>query len=263
MKIEVFTICWNEMAILPFAVDYWRRFASRVTVYDNGSTDGSVEWLKQNASDLVTVVPFDTGGHKNNTIHCNMKNDYWKQARGRADLVVVCDMDEFLITDLDALEKMLADGATVCRPQWIDLVSLKMPKYKAGKYLHQLCQKGIRNPGSKAVLFNPNKIDEMNYGPGAHLCNPTGDVKWADNTGIVVLHVNNALSLDYRLMRYHALCERRSQQDKNLGYGVHYTKTDDEIRAEWQQQVKAAEKYTDLIGKPKTTKRTNRKANKI
>ena len=86
MKIEVFTICWNEMAILPFAVDYWRRFASRVTVYDNGSTDGSVEWLKQNASDLVTVVPFDTGGHKNNTIHCNMKNDYWKQARGRADL---------------------------------------------------------------------------------------------------------------------------------------------------------------------------------
>ena len=50
MKIEVFTLCWNEIAILPFAVDYWRRFASRVTVYDNGvaefyfDDEGCIGW---------------------------------------------------------------------------------------------------------------------------------------------------------------------------------------------------------------------------
>ena len=248
MKIEVFTLCWNEMAILPFVLDYWRRFASRVTVYDNGSTDGSVEWLRENAADLVTVVPFDTGGHKNNTIHMNMKNDYWKQARGRADLVVVCDMDEILIPADGALKRMLDNGATVCRPVWIDLVSDKMPKHKDGKYLHWMRKKGIVNPGSKAVLFNPNKIEEMNYGPGAHICNPVGEVKLYGGKDIVLLHVNNALSLDYRLDRYHAQCERRSQQDKNLGYGIHYTKTDDEIRAEWKHKKKESRDYTAMIG---------------
>ena len=248
MKIEVFTLCWNEMAVLPFALDYWRRYASHVTVYDNGSTDGSVEWLNENASDLVTVVPFDTGGHKNNTIQRNMKNDYWKQARGRADLVVVCDMDEFLIPDFEALAKMISDGATICCPQWVDLISRNAPKYKVGKYLHQLRPKGIKNPGSKAVLFNPNEIKEMNYGPGAHTCQPEGNVKWADNKGIVLLHVNNALSLEYRLARYHAQCERRSQQDKNLGYGIHYTKSDDNIRKDWKQSFRCAKDYTALIG---------------
>ena len=247
MKIEVFTLCWNERAILPFALDYWRRYASRVTVYDNGSTDGSVEWLQANAADLVTVVPFDTGGHKNNTIHMNMKNDYWKQARGRADLVVVCDMDELLIPMGCALEDMLRAGETICRPTWVDLFSEKIPKPKAGKLLHQLRKKGVVNPGSKAVIFNPNEIDEINYGPGAHVCNPTGNVRWRDGRDMLVLHVNNALSLDYRLSRYHSQCERRSQQDKNLGYGIHYTKTDDEIREEWSRLKQAATDYTNLI----------------
>ena len=247
MKIEVFTLCWNEMAILPFALDYWRRYASHVTVYDNGSTDGSVEWLRENAADLVSVVPFDTGGHKNNTIHMNMKNDYWKQARGRADMVVVCDMDEMLIPATGAIEKMMAEGATVCRPVWIDLVSDSAPKHKPGKLLHQLRKKGTVNPGSKAVLFNPNKIVEMNYGPGAHICNPVGEVKMYEAGDIALLHVNNALSLDYRLSRYHAQCERRSQQDKNLGYGIHYTKTDDELREAWKQQKKQSRDYSKLI----------------
>ena len=46
MRIEVFTFCWNEMTVLPFAVDYWRRYADHVTVFDNGSTDGSIEFMQ-------------------------------------------------------------------------------------------------------------------------------------------------------------------------------------------------------------------------
>nr|DAF73136.1 MAG TPA: hypothetical protein [Caudoviricetes sp.] len=35
MRVIVYTFCYNEIDILPFAADYWRRFAARVVVYDN------------------------------------------------------------------------------------------------------------------------------------------------------------------------------------------------------------------------------------
>lgn len=47
MNIVVYTFCYNEIQILPFVEQYWRRFASKVVVYDNGSTDGSLEFLSK------------------------------------------------------------------------------------------------------------------------------------------------------------------------------------------------------------------------
>ena len=44
-RIHVYVVCWNEMDILPFCVDYWKRYAEKVVVYDNGSTDGSLEFM--------------------------------------------------------------------------------------------------------------------------------------------------------------------------------------------------------------------------
>ena len=38
----IYTLCYNEIRILPFVIDYWETYADRVIVYDNGSTDGSV-----------------------------------------------------------------------------------------------------------------------------------------------------------------------------------------------------------------------------
>ena len=60
MKIEVYTLCWNEMDILPWVIDYWQKYASHVTVFDNGSTDGS-PWLL-GRYDWITVKPFESGG---------------------------------------------------------------------------------------------------------------------------------------------------------------------------------------------------------
>ena len=56
MNIDVYTLCWNEMAILPFVIEAWKRFARHVYVFDNGSTDGSIEFLKR--YDWITVEHF-------------------------------------------------------------------------------------------------------------------------------------------------------------------------------------------------------------
>lgn len=238
MKIEVFTLCWNEITILPFAVDYWRRFASHVTVYDNGSTDGSVEFL-QAQGDFVTVKHFDTEGHKNNEAQSLIKNRCWKEARGRADLVCVCDLDEFLIFHYDAAYKMMSAGGTICEPIWYELVSDEVPKHVEGKLLHELRPMATmprvseRMPTvSKAILFNPNKIEEINYGPGAHRCDPKGEVRWYGGD-IYVLHVNNSLSLEYKMNRYTMQRERLSQHDRAKGYGKHYGMSEADICLDW------------------------------
>ena len=43
-KIDIYVLCWNEMQIAPFIVDYWKRVARHVYVYDNGSTDGVINY---------------------------------------------------------------------------------------------------------------------------------------------------------------------------------------------------------------------------
>ena len=253
MNVEVFTLCWNEIAVLPFAVDYWRRYASRVTVYDNGSTDGSLEFMQQH-SDLITIKHFDTNGRKDNTTQMVLKNMIWKEARDRADLVVVCDLDEMLIPRPGALERMMLSGGTICEPIWYELVSEEMPKHEECKWLHEIRPMAVmprrseRMPTTtKAVLFNPNAIDEMGYGPGSHVCCPIGDVRWYQGD-IYLLHVNNALSLEYRLARYRAQAERRSLTDIKRGYGIHYTKNEAKITREWVENTTRMVNFGRIIG---------------
>lgn len=230
IKTEVFTFCWNEMAILPFCVDYWKRYASHVTVYDNQSTDGSDKFLSQ--FDFVTVKTLDTGNMKNDCVLWDLKNNMWKEARGRADLVVICDMDEMLIPIDNQLDRFYLSGATICSPIWYDTVGDEVPQYD-GRYLHHISPYAMYNPASKAVLFNPNKITEMNYTAGAHQCRPTGDVKWGGNA-IYLLHTNNALSLDYRLTRYKQQAARRCEEDIRKGHAIHYTFSEEKLRHDWQ-----------------------------
>lgn len=244
MKVEVFTFCWNEMAILPFAVAYWRRYASHVTVFDNQSTDGSREYLN-GFKDFITVVDWGEG-HIDNIVLMNSKNDYWKQARGRADLCVVCDMDEMLIPAKGALERMLQSGGTVCTPIWYDIASTITPVYN-GKYLHEMRPMGNLNKGAKTVLFNPNRIEEINYSAGAHTCDPRGDVRWYGAADIYLLHTNNSLSLQYKLSRYKQLCARRSDNDIRLGHSIHYAFPEDHIREEFENSISSSINYGQSI----------------
>lgn len=91
----IYTLCYNEMQILPFVVDYWKEYTSKVIVYDNGSDDGSVEFLKKH--DWIEVRNFDTNGQKMNARNKELKNSVWKEAKGKGvDFVQVCDIDEVL-----------------------------------------------------------------------------------------------------------------------------------------------------------------------
>lgn len=246
MRIEVFTFCWNEMKALPFAYDYWRRYATHVTVFDNGSTDGSLEFLASHP-DFITVERFETGGQINDQLLLDMKNNCWKRARGRADLVVVGDMDEMLIPMGNELERMKAEGFTVCVPRWFVLMSDEVPSHQAGKLLHQIRPWAIQAPG-KVLLFDPNKIDGINYDPGAHQCKPSGVVRWFEG-GIYCLHTDHNFSLDSKIQRYHLMNARMSDINKKKGWGIHYGFSESRLRAWWEDAMTKKVNLNEILAK--------------
>ena len=115
-KIHAYVVCWNEMDNIPFVVDYWKRFAERVIVYDNGSDDGSVEYLSQYP--WIEVRQFKTNGF-DDTANMNIKNSCWKESIGIADFVVVSDLDECLYSPVleSELDYMKVNDITICGPR--------------------------------------------------------------------------------------------------------------------------------------------------
>ena len=52
MKLNWYTLCYNEEIIIPYVIDYWKKIINdginlKVIVYDNHSTDNSVELLSK------------------------------------------------------------------------------------------------------------------------------------------------------------------------------------------------------------------------
>ena len=246
MRIEAFTFCWNEMVVLPFAVDYWRRYADHVTVFDNGSTDGSIEFMQKH-SDLITIEHWETNNQINDKMLLDAKNNMWKRARGSADLVVVADMDEMLIPMGDELQRMMDEGCTVCMPRWFTMMSDEVPTHQDGKLLHEIRPYAIQAP-AKAIVFDPNKIENMRYEPGAHQCQPEGYVKWFEG-GIYCLHTDHNFSLESKINRYRQMNARQSAINRQKGWGIHYGFSAEHLTKWWGEAWQQTVNFNDIIQK--------------
>ena len=221
MTIHLYTLCWNEMDILPFVVDYWKRFVTHAWVYDNGSTDGSIEYLKQ--FDWITVEHYESDGMDDSKLR-DIKNSKWKQSKGKADWVVVCDMDEIVYSKniLKEFEEATANGYTAIDCDWYWFCEDYLPEYKNdGQLLHQKCTKFYNNPG-KHLIFNPNEINEINYSIGAHTARPTGNYKPFNNNNIAVFHTNKGFGIEYKSERYKEMNNRLSEIDRKNKWSIHY-----------------------------------------
>ena len=245
MRVHLYTFCWNERKIIPFVAEYWKNFADNVTVFDNGSTDGSIDLLKGYGCEVRQYL---SGDGQDNLVMRDIKNTCWKESRKKDDFVVVCDMDELLCApDIKfSLYKMQACGGTVNIPQWYDFITDEEPEPIEGMMLHEYSSNAVMCCNPKYILFNPSRIEEMNYDAGAHHCQPTGDVRYF-GSDISVLHLNNNLSLEYKIERYKTLNVRRSTQDIRNHHGIHYELPEDVLREAYQEQLNHSINFAEIM----------------
>lgn len=229
---------------MPFVIKHYQKFCDRIIIYDNHSTDGSAEMAKSLGCE---VIPF---GSKffDDQINMELKNSCWKGSQ--SDWVIVADFDEILCNSdfneysvRDAIwystlyQCLLNDKNTIFKTIGWQIMSEEMPKDDLLEITN-----GYRFDNySKNIIFNPKAIKEVNFGPGAHICNPVGDVAWSSEN-LYVLHYKHIGGVERTIKRYKEYQKRMSKLNRAKGWGSHYNRTPSSIRQEWNQRM--------LISKP-------------
>lgn len=222
MKIHAYIIAWNEEKILPYTLDHYSEFCEKIYVYDNMSTDGSDEIYKK--YDKVKVVKWDTPDKKYNDVTlAEMKSNVYKQSRGKADWVIMCDCDEYLyhtnlITQLEVYKEA---GITMPKIDGHDMCCETFPVYD-GEPLTDKVKIGSETyaPMCKNIIFNPEL--DIKYMPGAH-SNQCPNAVFSDSAELKLLHYK-FLGKDYVLERYGNLAEQLSDFNLKTGLSGHWTR---------------------------------------
>ena len=162
-----------------------------------------------------------------------------KKSRGKADYVVVCDMDEFIYTSQIKLflKDSLHHHISFFHPKGFEMYSKDYPNYEKGKLLTDLVKNGITSSKyGKCILFDPHRIVEINYKPGAHECSPIGIVKENAEHQLKMLHYKN---LDEEIIVKKTLinASRLSQENIEAKYGEEYLWSESRIRDEFNRNL--------------------------
>jgi hypothetical protein len=250
VSIHLYAACWNEERIIPFFLRHYEPLVDRIVIYDDGSTDRSIELL--NASPKVEVRSFKRAAESYLDAHLVLFESCWQESRGRADWVCLVDLDEFLFHPdcHHYLAAQKAAGVTIIKAVGYDMVSEDFPP--AGAALATILTRGQRaHTLDKTALFAPDAIEQINHIVGRHLCYPVGRVVPLAEHGMQLRHFKT-LGLDYLLARTHALAGRVTGDDVVRGWSVHYLRDDDSIRAEFEKQLSQAEPVpSPPVAKPK------------
>jgi glycosyltransferase involved in cell wall biosynthesis len=246
MRIDLYATCWNEERMIPFFLRHYEPIVDRIVIFDDGSTDCSLELLA--ASPKVELRRLKQG---ESSILMQMEelNRCWKESRGGADWVMICDIDEHLYHHKQLrgyLEQCKSNGVTIINPIGYDMVNADFPE--ANSVLAKSIRRGIRSfLLDKKAVFDPSAIEEINYTPGRHIASPTGRLVFPPKREVKILHYKY-LGLDYLMSRSADLNPRKTDFDRARGWGVHDQRSPDEFRLHFDELFRGAEDIS-LIGK--------------
>jgi len=231
MKIDLYSICYNEELILPYFIKHYSTFVSNITIYDNYSTDNSNNILKESN---CNVIKYDSNNQIRDDIYLNIKNNCWKDSK--ADFVIVCDTDEFLYCDLKTLQYCKDNKFTLISPFGYNMISHSLPK--TSNQIYEEIQYGVFDKNfSKCIIFDPKEIEDINYEPGCHTIKPRGNIKTYNMNDVKLLHYK-FLSLDYVINKNKIYNSRLSDINKQHNWGLHYQYTIEKITEEYNEIYK-------------------------
>jgi hypothetical protein len=217
--ITLYFINWNDSFYLPFIKKHYGKFCQRIVMYDNYSTDNSREIAE---SFGMEVRLFGEPDVLNDQYYLDIKNNCWKESRGKVDYVIVCDADEFLIGDFQSF-------TDTCPKVWgYNMISDNLPE----KNISEITTGVPDDVFNKQIIFNPNKIYEINYVYGCHQNNKIGQIS-SEKDEANLLHMRMIGGFDRLIDRHNLYQKRLSDFNKNRRLGFHYVVEDNHKRINW------------------------------
>ncbi len=212
-RIHLYTVSWNEQAMLGYFFRHYDRFVDRYVVYDDGSDDGTRERLE--AHPRVEVRRFERSDPDSFTLSVRALYDsYWKESRGAADWVMVGAVDEHLWHPRfeEYLAAMRAAGVTAIPALGFEMTGTSFPGPDA--MLVESSVLGVPEAlWNKLNLFDPNAIEETRYAVGRHSAAPTGRVVYPRRDELLLLHYKY-VGIDYVARRHELLAKGLGPTDR-------------------------------------------------
>ena len=229
--IEVWAFYYNRQELLPYFLAHYQRFAQRIVVCDNCSTDGSRDFLIDHGVEMVEDANVGT---LDDRVLKEQKNSIWKASRGRADWVIVCDVDELVyISDLrHRLAWCMERNISGVRLTGFSMISDRLPRHPGQIYDLPEFRIGASDPlwSNKLAIFRPDMVEEINYEEGAHHAAPKGrGWIYGDDGQFALLHYHYLGGLDNAIRRC-ADCRRNlSTENKRRGWSFHFLDSEEKI----------------------------------
>lgn len=220
MAIHLYCMCLNEARMIPYFLAHYLPIADKIFVFDNGSTDGSLDLLK--GDDRIVVETVRTQGASFMDTYNSLMNTAWTRSRGEAEWIVTAEMDEHLHhPDLRGyLARARHVGVTFVTALGYNMIAEEFPTDPRPLWQHVV--RGAREFAyDKPAIFDPQAITEINYDNGRHAASPTGHVVHEPQRQVKLLHYKS-LGLDYVCARNDALSIGLQADDIEAKHGAHY-----------------------------------------
>lgn len=243
LKVCWITLCKNEEDIIPFCIQYWKRITDKVVVFDNFSTDKSIELLSQH--DWIEIRYFESDG-QNDVIQKTLKEQAYLQYKNDYDIIIISDMDEvFYFDDFKAsVEEMINGGYSCMMTSIFSLCEDSKPIYEEGKYLHQLCHKFYLqkmnhmpyfDKFSKISIFNTKLVDSINMSVGQHYVytNPKDKMQVLHSLGGFCIHIDKGFGIDYKFKVRQKMNDNLSETNKKSGMCIEYADSFEKLKQQY------------------------------
>lgn len=244
VPIQIFIICYNESLMLPNTIAHYRRYlpSATITIYDNESTDNSVELAKSLG---CNVVSFTSNNIQNEYIQQAVRNECWMDKENPAKTwVIALDMDEWLcITEAD-LHKEYELGTSIITVKGYNMIGESQCDDFSDIDLHYISKAVFHSQESKNLCFLRGDIEEMNYVRGGHSCTPKGRIQFSDQ-----IYINkhlDILGLPYLIKKTLARHERTHLM-RHLGIDGHYINDIELISQKYNDNLINAKDISELL----------------
>jgi hypothetical protein len=237
MRVHVHTLCWNDMAMLPFFFRHYEPWVEKFYFFDDTSTDGSREYLERRGDVVVETTPH-ADPHSWVASAQAIHNRGWKRSIGQADWVIVTNVDEHIYHShiRQYIQAAYDAGITVLPAPGYQMVTETYPPPDS-----LLCRDYVMGAPddqySRMALFRPDKILETNYTPGRHRARFQGEIVFPELDEVTNLHYKY-LGADETFARQAAQAPRLGARDRINDWGFQYHWTRDQF-ADYFKELKA------------------------